>query len=73
MATPRGTRQTRSTTDRDAGELMKIELQSVYPVGGNGTLGIALPELAEYHLDVDRDSHVEVEIRENGVFIPTDD
>jgi|APHM01.1.fsa_nt_gi hypothetical protein len=73
MATTRGTRSTGSDPDCDAGELKTTKLQSVYVVGGNGTLGISLPEIAEFHLDVTADSHVQVEIRENGVFIPTDE
>jgi hypothetical protein len=52
---------------------MTTKLLSVYEVGSNGTLGISFPELLEFHLDVNADSHVQVEVRENGVFIPTDD
>jgi hypothetical protein len=49
------------------------EWMSVYRVNSQGSLGITLPKVVRFHLEVGCDDSVEIQLHEDGIWIPCND
>jgi hypothetical protein len=61
-------RQWESTSDFPTREWM-----SVYRVNDKGSLGITLPKMVRFHLKVGEEDSVEIQLHEDGIWIPCND